>query len=58
MVIPIFVVSIPEVEAGGLKVLLEKKNKKTQGPEDVDNAVKVRHILCETHGKVVWHEIQ
>uniref|UniRef100_A0A2K6N374 Peptidyl-prolyl cis-trans isomerase n=1 Tax=Rhinopithecus bieti TaxID=61621 RepID=A0A2K6N374_RHIBE len=30
----------------------ESANKKAQGPKGGGNAVKVRHILCEKHGKV------
>uniref|UniRef100_A0ABI7XRV7 Peptidyl-prolyl cis-trans isomerase n=1 Tax=Felis catus TaxID=9685 RepID=A0ABI7XRV7_FELCA len=31
----------------------DSSDKKSQGPKDGGNSVKVRHILCEKHGKIM-----
>ncbi|PNJ04687.1 PIN4 isoform 7, partial [Pongo abelii] len=39
--------------AGGAASGSDSADKKAQGPKGGGNAVKVRHILCEKHGKIM-----
>ncbi|XP_036082745.1 peptidyl-prolyl cis-trans isomerase NIMA-interacting 4 isoform X2 [Rousettus aegyptiacus] len=38
---------------GGAASGSDSSDKKSQGPKGGGNAVKVRHILCEKHGKIM-----
>ncbi|XP_032255196.1 peptidyl-prolyl cis-trans isomerase NIMA-interacting 4 isoform X2 [Phoca vitulina] len=38
---------------GGASSGSDSSDKKAQGPKGGGNAVKVRHILCEKHGKIM-----
>ena len=38
---------------GGAASGSDSADKKSQGPKGGGNAVKVRHILCEKHGKIM-----
>ncbi|XP_021574643.1 peptidyl-prolyl cis-trans isomerase NIMA-interacting 4 isoform X1 [Carlito syrichta] len=40
-------------ELGGAAARNDSADKKTQGPKGGGNAVKVRHILCEKHSKIM-----
>uniref|UniRef100_A0A8C5KER5 Peptidyl-prolyl cis-trans isomerase n=1 Tax=Jaculus jaculus TaxID=51337 RepID=A0A8C5KER5_JACJA len=40
-------------EKGGYASGSDSADKKAQGPKGGGNAVKVRHILCEKHGKIM-----
>nr|XP_035974120.1 peptidyl-prolyl cis-trans isomerase NIMA-interacting 4 isoform X3 [Halichoerus grypus] len=39
--------------SGGASCGSDSSDKKAQGPKGGGNAVKVRHILCEKHGKIM-----